>query len=154
MIPKFSQINQTKTAVFITLIWEKFGQPSSLQDSFSWLDLHFIFFFSFLVFPFGLVSIWATAMAFQSPDTFCLADDLQLRSNSSAITCQGKNQTCWEGYTEQPLTYILSIPMTIALAVRKDYFHFCSILLPRYYIFVPEINFFTENFSVWHVVHF
>ena len=75
----------------------------------------------YLVFPFTLVSLWATAMAFQRPDTFCLEESGLSQNNTSSAPCPGKNQTCWEGYTEQPLTYILSIPMTIVLAVRLEY---------------------------------
>ena len=78
-------------------------------------------FLLYLVFPLALVSLWATAMAFQRPDTFCLEESGLSQNNTSSAPCPGKNQTCWEGYTEQPLTYILSIPMTIVLAVRLDY---------------------------------
>ena len=67
------------------------------------------------------MSLWATAMAFQRPDTFCLEESGLSQNNTSSAPCPGKNQTCWEGYTEQPLTYILSIPMTIVLAVRLEF---------------------------------
>ena len=33
------------------------------------------------------------------------------------------NHTCWEGYDEQPTIYILSVPMTIALAVISFTYH-------------------------------
>ena len=38
-------------------------------------------------------------------------------------TCLPGNHTCWEGYDEQPTIYILSVPMTIALAVISFTYH-------------------------------
>lgn len=58
--------------------------------------------------PLVCVVSWATTMATQSPDLYC--DDTD-------TSCKG-NHTCWEGYDEQPFAYILSVPMTIALALN------------------------------------
>lgn len=62
-----------------------------------------------------IVGTWAVTMSIQSPDTYCLADNV-------TVSCEGNN-TCWEGYDELPFVYILSVPMTIALAVSLAYFH-------------------------------
>ena len=59
-----------------------------------------------------MVSSWASAMSLQIPDTYCL------EQNNTTHSCKGNN-TCWEGYDELSLVYILSVPMTIALAVSQ-----------------------------------
>ena len=59
--------------------------------------------------PFLCVVSWATTMAVMSPDRYC---------EESEPDCQS-SQTCWEGYTQQPYAYILSVPMTLALAVSS-----------------------------------
>ena len=59
-----------------------------------------------------VVSSWASAMSLQIPDTYCL------EQNNTTHSCKGNN-TCWEGYDELSLVYILSVPMTIALAVSQ-----------------------------------
>ena len=59
------------------------------------------------VLPFLCVVSWGTTMAVMSPDRYC---------DEGETECQN-SQTCWEGYTQQPYAYILSVPMTLALAV-------------------------------------
>ena len=53
---------------------------------------------------------WATIMAIQYPDCIEANQDTH---------CKGINRTCWDGYDESPYAYILSVPMTAALAVRS-----------------------------------
>ena len=53
-------------------------------------------------------------MSFQNPDAFCMETT---HGQEGLSMCSGKNQTCWEGYMESSSIYILSVPMTLALAV-------------------------------------
>ncbi len=73
----------------------------------------------FVVLPSVVVSTWAVAMSLQSPDTYCILD----ANVTSTESCKGNN-TCWEGYDELSIAYILSVPMTIALAVRPMLHHY------------------------------
>ena len=126
-MPLYSKKNRTLRAAvkqihFITDCFEPVTtKGSNLRLLGFYSPLVVLILIIYLVFPFALVSLWATAMAFQRPDTFCLEESGLSQNNTSSAPCPGKNQTCWEGYTEQPLTYILSIPMTIVLAVRLEY---------------------------------
>ena len=70
-------------------------------------------------------------MAIMSPDRYCHDPELYINTNASSEanaqevrmdldedgSCD--DQTCWKGYWEQPYAYILSVPMTLALAVKN-----------------------------------
>ena len=76
-------------------------------------------------------------MIAMSRDTFCLLQEqlesevagangtspgsspsMTASSSSSQAEACADNQTCWEGYTDKPQLYILSVPMMLALGVR------------------------------------
>ena len=42
-----------------------------------------------------------------------------LSCDEVSTSCK-ENNTCWEGYNDQPFAYILSIPMIMALAVSQS----------------------------------
>ena len=117
---------------------EQQQQPISFGN-----QIHNNFFFPVL--PLVCVVTWSATMITQSPDQYCLPElaassggegipPTAASSASESATpaetsssphklmmattpCEGNN-TCWEGYTEKPYLYILSIPMMFALAVR------------------------------------
>ena len=55
----------------------------------------------------------------QSPlDTYCGQDEAT-EDNTSCPP--DRSNICWEGYDEESTIYILSVPMTIALAVSSNF---------------------------------
>ena len=65
---------------------------------------------------------WAAAMAMfydNCPSAAAAAAAVDNATSAAAPSCVGGNMTCWEGYTEQPYIFIISVPMGMALAVRN-----------------------------------
>ena len=81
-----------------------------------------MYLFIFLsVFPLFCVLSWTATMALYY-EACSNADGIGGRANgnASSSSCGDHNSSCWEGYTEQPYQYIISIPMILALAVRVE----------------------------------
>lgn len=62
------------------------------------------------VFPLLCVISWSVSMFIQYPGC--------IQEFQDSINCNDTNQSCWDGYDESPYTYILSAPMTAALAIN------------------------------------